>query len=164
MGNYPWGPHGPQSGPNEVTPNPTPAYVPPPPNPTPAYYPTSTPAYGAPTAGPASYGGGSVSYSGPILPKRKGYFMALILTFLLGPLGLFYATKKGALAMLLFLVGVPVALSAAGLLPFGSASHPFAVLDHSSVMDGMWRISVAFSMAWSVVAVNSHNSALKARS
>jgi len=105
-----------------------------------------------------------VSYSGPILPKRKGYFMALILTFLLGPLGLFYATKKGALAMLLFLVGVPVALSAAGLLPFGSASHPFAVLDHSSVMDGMWTLSVAFSMAWSVVAVNSHNSALKARS
>jgi hypothetical protein len=61
----------------------------------------------------------------------------LLLAFLFGPLGLFYATKKGALGMLLFLVGVPVALSAMGVSTFGSASHPFAVLDHGSVMDPM---------------------------
>jgi hypothetical protein len=87
--------------------------------------------------------------------------MALILTFLFGPLGLFYATKKGALAMLFLLVAVPVALGVAGVLPGGSASHPFAILDHSSVMDRMWSISVVLSMLWSVIAVNRHNAALK---
>ncbi len=161
MGNYPWGPHGPQSGPNEVTPNPTPAYVPPP---TPSYDPPPTPSYGSPSTGPVSYGGGPVQYAGPIQPRPKGYFVALILTVLLGPLGLFYATKKGALAMLFFLVAVPVALSSAGVLPFGSASHPFAILDHSSVMDRMWSISVTLSMLWSVLAVNHYNAALKAGS
>jgi len=162
MGNYPWGPHGPQTGPNEVTPNPTPAYVPPP---MPEYV-APAPSYGA----PASYGGGPVQYAGPIeqymgpvKPRPKGYIIALILTFLFGPLGLFYATKKGALAMLLFLVGVPVGLSAMGALPFGSASHPFAVLDHSSVMDGMWSLSVILSMFWAVIAVNRRNAGLKVR-
>jgi hypothetical protein len=152
MGSYPWGPHGPQTGPNEVTPNPTPAYVPPP-----------MPSYDAPMPGPLSYGGGA-QYSGPVQPRSKGYFAALILTFFFGPLGLFYATKKGALAMLLFLVGVPVVLSNIGVLPFGSAQHPFAVLDHSSVMDGMWKISVVFSMIWAVMAVNRYNARLNANS
>jgi hypothetical protein len=152
MGNFPWGPHGPQTGPNEVTPNPTPSYVPPP---MPEYVASS---YGAPT----SYGG-PVQYSGPVTPRTKGYIIALILTFLFGPLGLFYATKRGALAMLVFLVGIPVSLSAIGILPFGSASHPFAVLDHSSIMDGMWKLSVVFSMIWAVVAVNRYNARMKAR-
>src|SRR5882724_10233760 len=153
MGNYPWGPHGPQTGPNEVTPQ-MPEYVAP------------APSYGA----PASYGGGPVQYAGPIeqymgpvKPRPKGYIIALILTFLFGPLGLFYATRKGALAMLLFLVGVPVAFSVIGVLPFGSASHPFAVLDHSSVMDGMWSLSVILSMFWAVIAVNRRNAGLKVR-
>jgi len=166
MGNYPWGPHGPQTGPNEVTPNPTPAYVPPP---MPEYvapptYVPQTPYYGAPAAGAVSYGGGSVGFAGPIRPRPKGYVVALILTFLFGPLGLFYSTKKGALAMLVFLVGVPVGLSAIGPLPFGSASHPFAVLDHSSVMDGMWSLSVILSMFWAAIAVNRHNAELEAHS
>jgi len=151
MGNYPWGPHGPQSGPNEVTPNPTPAYVPPP---MPSY---DAPAHGSP--GPVAGGGGFVGYSGP---RRKGYVVALILTFLFGPLGLFYASRKAALAMLLFLVGVPVLLSVIGVLPFGSVSHPLAALDHSSVMDGMWKVSVVFSMVWAVVAVNRYNAGIKA--
>jgi hypothetical protein len=163
MGNYPWGPHGPQTGPNEVTPNPTPAYVPPP-DPTPAYYPAPAPSYGAPAQGPVASGGGSLAYRGPIRPRPKGYFVALLLTFLFGPLGLFYATKKGALAMLLFLVGVPVALSAMGVLPFGSASHPFAVLDHGSVMDPMWKISAILSMLWAVIAVNRRNAGMQASS
>jgi hypothetical protein len=161
MGSFPWGPHGPQSGPNEVTPNPTPAYVPP----------ASTPEYYAPPpSNPVYYGGGPVQYSGPvqytgpIRPRRKGYITALILTFLFGPLGLFYATKKGALAMLFLLVAVPVALGVVGVLPGGSPSHPFAILDHSSVMDRMWSIAVVFSMLWSVLAVNRYNAAVKARS
>lgn len=161
MGSYPWGPHGPQSGPNEVTPNPTPSYVPP--APTPDYYPP-------PASSPVSYGGGPVQYSGPVQytgpvrPRRKGYLVALGLTFFFGPLGLLYATKKGGLAMLFFLVAVPVALGVVGVLPGGSPSHPFAILDHSSVMDRMWSISVVVSVFWSVIAVNRHNAALKGHS
>lgn len=164
MGDYPWGPHGPQSGPNQVTPNPTPAYVPPPSTPdyfTPAYAPPSTPAY-YPAPGPVSYSAGA--YQGPIKRRAKHYFVALILTFLFGPLGLFYATKKGALTMLLLLVAVPVVLGMVGVLPGGSPNHPFSILDHSSVMDRMWSISVVFSMLWSMIGVNRYNAALKARS
>src|SRR5690349_10949457 len=110
MGTFPWGPNGPETGPNEVTPNPTPSYVPPPP--TPSYEPPAS-SWGAPVSGPAYYGGNSVPYtgpvySGPIKPRRKHYFLALFLTFLFGPLGLFYASKKGALAVLFLLVAVPV--------------------------------------------------------
>jgi hypothetical protein len=122
------------------------------------------PFYGGAATGSVSYGGGPAQFAGPIRPRPKGYVVALILTLLFGPLGLFYATKKGALAMLLLLVGVPVGLSLAGLLPFGSVGHPFAVLDHSSVMDGMWSLSVILSMFCAVVAVNRHNAGLKVRS
>jgi hypothetical protein len=45
-------------------------------------------------------------------------------TFLFVPLGLFYASRKGALAMSLFLVGVPVALSVMGVLLL----HLFVIL------------------------------------
>ena len=154
MSTYPWGPHGPESGPNQVTPNPTPSYVPPPP----------TPSYAPPTSTPISYGGGAVQYTGPVQRGPKHYFLALVLTFVFGPLGLFYATKKGALTMLFLLVAVPVGLSLAGVLPYGSLAHPFAILDHSSVMDGFWSVSVFFSMIWSVIAVKSYNANLKAGS
>jgi hypothetical protein len=162
MGNYPWGPHGPQSGPNEVTPNPTPSYVPPPPAPT--YYP--------PASAPASsYGGGTTSNSGsgystaiPSGPSLKHYWLALVLTMFFGPLGLFYASKKGALIVLFLLFAVPIGLSMAGMLPWGSPDHPFAILDHNSVMDVMWSRSVALSMIWSVVAVRRKNAKIKASS
>jgi len=160
MGSYPWGPHGPQSGPNQVTPNPTPAYVPPPPEPT--YYPPTP-------SGGTSYGGGyapsgtdavGVGYGGPT-PGPKRYWLALVLTFFFGPLGLFYATKKGALIMLLLLVGVPVTLSVAGILPYGSVAHPFAILDHDGIMNQMWSLSVLLSMIWSIVGVRRYNAARK---
>jgi len=159
MGSYPWGPHGPQTGPNEVTPNPTPSYVPPPPMQT--YVPPSPrPVYSA--------GGGSASYSsasypvarGSSRPSRKRYWLALSLTFLFGPLGLFYASKKGALVMLFLLFAVPIGLSMAGMLPWGSQSHPFAILNHDSVMDQMWSLAAFFSMIWAVIGVRIHNASL----
>src|SRR5258708_29332722 len=101
MGNYPWGPHGPQSGPNEVTPNPTPAYVPPPPSPTPAYYPTSTPSYGG---GPVPSVGAGAPFPKPSLPRREGLFMALVLSFLFWARGLFFCAERGVSGRLLFLV------------------------------------------------------------
>ena len=104
------------------------------------------------------WGAGYVGYSGP---HKKGYIVALILTFLFGPLGLFYATKKGALVMLVLLVGVPVVLGAVGVLPGGSASHPFAILDHDSIMNRMWSLSVVVSMVMSVVGVGRYNAKVK---
>lgn len=162
MGNFPWGPHGPQTDANTVTPNPTPAYVPPAPEPD--YVPPAPgPSYAPTTSGPVSYGGGGAAqYTGPVRPRPKRYWLAVILTFVFGPVGLFYATKKGALAMLFLLIAVPVGLGAIGVLPGGSAAHPFAILDHSSVMDRMWSLSVVLSMLCSVAAVNRHNAALKA--
>jgi hypothetical protein len=157
MGTYPWGPHGPQSGPNEITPNPTPSYVPPP----------SAPAY-APPASPVSYGGGSYGVASNSAgqfaagPRSKHYLIALILTFLFGPLGLFYASKKGALLVLFILIGLPVTLGVLGVLPGGSPAHPFSILDHDSVMTRMWSLCVVISMLWSVPAVWRHNAALKA--
>lgn len=162
MGNYPWGPHGPQSGPNQVTPNPTPAYVPPPPEP--AYYPPSS------GGGQTSYSGsGYVAPSGNTVgvgygghtPGPKRYWLALVLASFFGPLGLFYATKKGALIMLLLLVGVPVSFSVIGVLPYGSMAHPFAILDHDGIMNQMWCFSVVLSMIWSIVGVRRYNAALK---
>ena len=161
MGSYPWGPHGPQSGPNEVTPNPTPAYVPPP-EPSggswapPAYNPSAS-SYGA----PAAYSGGAV-YGRTFTPRPKSYLLALILSFLFGPLGLFYATKKGALVMLLLLVGVPVGLGVLGTWGGAIQRHPLEILGHDSVMNRFWSVSVFFSMIWSVIRVRGYNKRLKA--
>jgi hypothetical protein len=166
-GYYPWGPHGPQSSPNEVTPNPTAPYVPPPPEP--AYEPPApspSPAYDPQPVGPDSSRPAAVQttgYAGPPRPRKKNYAVALILTLIFGPLGLFYATKKGALTMLFLLVAVPVSLGMFGMLPGGSFSHPFTILDHSSVMDRMWSYSAFFSMLWALFAVNSHNASCKSQ-
>ena len=87
MGSYPWGPHGPQSGPNQVTSNPTPAYVPPP----------AAPSW-TPTVQGGGYGGGPVANTGyvatPSGPRKKHYVLAVILAAIFEPVGLFYASKK----------------------------------------------------------------------
>ena len=156
MGTYPWGPHGPQSGPNEVTPNPTPAYVPPPSS-TDWSAPASTPSYGG---GPTYSGGGAVGYTGP---HTKSYFFAILLSAIFGPLGLFYATKKGALVMLLLLFGYPIALTALGHAPgVYEAGNPISIIGNDAVMNGVWRIAMPVSVIWSIFAVASHNRAVKA--
>jgi hypothetical protein len=158
MGTYPWGPHGPQSGPNQVTPNPTPAYVPPASSGWDAPATSSSPAYGG---GYSGSGGGFAGYSGPY---RKSYILAIILTCLFGPLGLFYASKKGGLIMLLFLLGVPIGLNELGKFHYGYAmGDPFSILERSVVMDPMLKITVVFSLIWAVIAVRKYNKALKAR-
>ncbi len=163
MSSSPWGPHGPQSNPYEVTPNPTPSYVPPPPDPTPAYVPSAPAQYYAPSSY-APQGSNQVNYASVgSKPRRKGYIVALILTFLFGPLGLFYATKKGALILLFLLFAVPITLSVIGGLPGGSPTHPFAILDHDSIMQPIWSLCAFVSMVWSVIAVNRYNAALKAK-
>ena len=151
---YPWGPHGPQGGPNQVTPNPTPAYVPPPSNPV---------SYGAPA--PATYGApgrgahqGTYTYT----PGPKHYWLALLLTFIFGPLGLFYASKKGALLLLVLLFAVPYSLASLGVWPGTFHRHPLYILQHDAVMNQMWSLCVGVSMIWSVIGVRRYNKAFKA--
>lgn len=155
-GNYPWGPHGPQSGPNQVTPNPTPAWVPPPSAP-------SGGSWGVPARGPSG-GGGSVGTGYPITftPRPKRYWLALILAAIFGPLGLFYASKKGALLLLVLLFAVPYTLAALGGWHGAFRRHPLYVLGNDGVMDGMWRLFVVASLVWSVFGVHRYNKKFKA--
>ena len=154
---YPWGPHGPQGGPNQVTPNPTPAYVPPPmPQPV---------SYGTPA--PATYsggGGGTVGYQGTYTytPRPKHYWLALFLSLVFGPLGLFYASKKGALILLVLLFAVPYSLATLGAWPGTFHRHPLLILQHDAVMNRMWSICVFLSVVWSMFGVRRYNKALKA--
>jgi hypothetical protein len=162
---YPWGPHGPQSGPNEVTPNPTPAYVPP------AHDAGAYDAYNAGSyAPPATYSGGTRASTGggyaptTYTPRPKSHVVAMILSFLFGPFGLFYASKKGALVMLLLLFGVPVALAMQGAWGPAFHRHPLEILGHDAVMNRMWSVAVFFSVVWSVIGVRSYNKKLQAGS
>jgi hypothetical protein len=154
MGNYPWGPHGPQSGPNQVTPNPTPAYVPPPPAP------TYAPRIAAPT-----YANGTAQNAAPVAwgPRKKSYIFAVILALLFGPLGLFYGSKKGALMLLFLLFAVPVALAAMGAYPFVAPSHAFRALAFDSVMNPIYRVCAFCSVIWTVFGVYRHNAWVKAQ-
>ena len=160
MGTYPWGPHGPQSGPNEVTPNPTPAYVPPPSS-TDWSAPASTPSYGGGGYQQPTYsGGGAVGYTGP---HTKSYFFAILLSAIFGPLGLFYATKKGGLVMLLLLFGYPIALTALGHAPgVYEAGNPISIIGNDLVMNPLWKMVVPVCVIWSVIGVMGYNR--KARS
>lgn len=156
MGSYPWGPHGEESSPFQVTPNPTPSYVPPPP--APAYAPPPV-SYGAPVtynSAPTSYTGSS---AGSAPSGRKRYWLALLLTFFFGPLGLFYASAGGALAMLFLVFAVPLGLNLLGALPVHPA-NPFAIWSFDSVMAPIWSFATFVSMIWSVIAVRRRNAAL----
>jgi len=151
-GSYPWGPHGPQSGPNQVTPNPTPAWVPPPAAP-------SGGSWGRPL--PAG-GGGQAGTSVPITftPRPKRYWLALLLAAIFGPLGLFYASKKGALLLLALLFAVPYAMATMGVWP-AFHRHPLYVLANDAVMDRMWRVCVMASLVWCVSGVHRYNKQFK---
>ncbi len=153
---YPWGPHGPQSDPNAVTPNPTPSYSPPASS---GWDTPSSPSYGS----PVSYGGGGGGgYAGPTGPRLKSYFLGIVCTMVFGPFGLFYASKKGALIMLLVLFGVPITLGALVLAPAHQAVNPLSILDNTRIMNPMWSVSVFCSVIWSIISVRLYNKAQKA--
>ena len=158
---YPWGPHGPRVDPHSVTPNPPASYVEPawqsqpypaPSAPAPGYYGSAAPSQPS-AAGATNFAlGGRRNF-------RKSYLLAVVLAFFFGPLGLFYATKKGALLMLAVLVGVPIALCYLGIVPGTVRGNPFSVLDNYAVMNRMWTYSVVLSLLSSVIAVRTHNAA-----
>jgi len=152
-GNYPWGPHGPQSGPNQVTPNPTPAWVPQ----------QIGGGSWAPSA-PAPSGGGG--HAGPVAtiswtPKPKSYVLALILSAIFGPFGLFYAAKKGSLLFLVLLFAVPYMLASMGAFGPAFHRHPLEIIGIDRVMNRFWTLAVFCSLIWAVVAVWRYNRAFK---
>ena len=157
MGTYPWGPHGPQSGPNQVTPNPTPAYVPP--APTPSWNPApSAPSYGG-GGGTGSVGGGYVGYSGP---KGKSYLLALILSTLFGPLGLLYSSKMmGVLGLVTFsfLIYLQVAHAPAGMINASGGFMNF--MANNAVLDHAWSLFVFWSVVFAIIGVFRYNRAIK---
>jgi hypothetical protein len=158
---YPWGPHGPRVDAHSVTPNPTAPYV------EPAWQSQPYPAPSAPA--PGYYGSAASSQPnaagatpfglGGARKFRKSYIFAVVLAFFFGPLGLFYATKKGALLMLALLFGVPIALCFLGIVPGTVRGNPFSVLDNYAVMNRLWSYSVVLSVLSSVIAVRAHNAA-----
>jgi hypothetical protein len=156
---YPWGPHGPRVDAHSVTPNPTAPYVEPAWNSQP--YPTPSapaPGYYGSAAPSQPYAAGATTFGpGGLRRFRKSYILAVVLAFFFGPLGLFYATKKGALLMLAVLVGVPIALCYLGIVPGAVRGNPFSVLDNYAVMNRMWTWSVFLSVLSSVIAVRARN-------
>lgn len=159
MNTYPWGPHGPQSSPHQVTPNPTPAYVPPP-----------MPTYEAPAAtnSSTSYGGGR--YSGGITgavggfggPMRKGYATAVILAGIFGPLGLLYSNAKPA-KLLLLLVAANTAWNVfttpAGVIE--RAGGYLSFIGGSESMAALWSLVTFLSVVLSIVGVKAFNKKLE---
>lgn len=161
MGTYPWGPHGPQAGAHDVTPNPTPAYVPPPSD----FGGDSDWGTPAPsTGGGGGYsGGGGGGYAGPTGPHLKSKVLAVILALILGPLGLLYASWRGALLIFTVMLGYPVALVMTGHPPgYYDAGMPLSIWGNDLVMTPLWRNAVVVSVVWAVIAVLRYNRKSKA--
>src|SRR5262249_19595902 len=86
----------------------------------------------------------------PPRPQRKGIITGFLLTAVFGPLGLFYASKKGAVVLLLALCFIPFLVNH----PLSSGSRPELLLAQQiEAMRVLWPISVVPSVIWSVVAV-----------
>jgi hypothetical protein len=152
MNTYPWGPHGPQSSPHQVTPNPTPAYVPPP----------AAPSYSNPVSygggggysggGTGTYtGGGGVGYGGPV---RRSYAIAFVLAAIFGPFGLLYSNAKPAKLLLLLVA----ANTAWNVLTTSStvierAGGYLSFIGDSASMASLWSLVTFLSVILSIVGV-----------
>ncbi|WP_461488584.1 hypothetical protein [Pontibacter sp. HJ8] len=127
--------------------------------------PSYSTAYNAPVAAPVAYNTGYSHYSENhatihntvFVGSKKSILAALALTFLLGPLGLFYASIWGALLMIL----VDVAAFVLFLTSYGA----LAVLPSSFAAIGLfgglvWLVVVQWPacMIWALIACIRHNS------
>jgi hypothetical protein len=120
----------------------------------------------APSAPTAYSGGGGANAGGTVAtvawtPRPKNYLLAVILSFFFGPFGLFYASKKGSLVLLILLFGVPYTLASLGA--YGPAFHrqPLEIIGRDAVMNRFWVLAVMISLAWSVVGVMRYNKQFK---
>jgi hypothetical protein len=162
-GYYPWGPHGPQSSPTEVTPNPTSAYVPPPEAPSysdPVSYSGGGGGYSGGSATGGGYAGSAAGYSGP---PRKSYAVAVVLSAIFGPLGLFYANAKAA-KILLALVAANVVwqVFSTPLLVINRAGGFLSFIGSSEALSWAWSLATFASVVLSVLGVRSFRKALDA--
>ena len=150
MNTYPWGPHGPQSSPHQVTPNPTQSYVPPPA--APAYNPIVHSGGGGGYAGGYS-GGGVAGYAGP---PRKSYVIAFILSGIFGPFGLFYANAKAA-KILLVLVAANVGfhVMSAPAAAISRAGGLLSFIGDSDALASVWSLATFCSVVLAVLGVRS---------
>jgi len=152
MGSYPWGPHGPQSGPNQVTPNPTPAWVPPP---APSGGGGWAPVHSAGGGGAAqAYSGGT---AGTYTPRKKSYLLGVILPALFGPFGLMYVTFRGMLLMLGLMLGTPYMLARMGTYGPAFSRVPLNIIGRDAVMNKWWTLAAMISVVWCVIGVWRHN-------
>ena len=154
MGSYPWGPHGPQSGPNQVTPNPTPAWVPPP-APSGGSWSPPAPSYGGGGGGAApNYGGVA---AGGYVRRKKSYILGVILPALFGPFGLMYVTFRGALLMVGLMLATPYMLARMGAYGPAFQRMPLNIIGREAVMNGWWTLAAMISLVWCVIGVWRHN-------
>jgi hypothetical protein len=160
MGTYPWGPHGPQSGPHEVTPNPTPSYVPPPSS---DWGGGSNWGTSTPSSGGGGYSGGGPVYTGPPAPPRpRSYIVAVFWTLLCGPFALLFYSIPGMLLVLMLMLGYPVALIKLGHPPgYYEPDLPISIWGNETVMAPLWWKAVVVSMVWAVVIVVRYNREIK---
>lgn len=153
-GYYPFGPHGPRSSPTQVTPNPTPAYVPPPMPAAPSY------------SNPVSYGGGGYAvgtgagnYVGGVGlggPARKSYIIAVILSGIFGPLGLFYANAKAAkLLLLLIAANVIWQVLTAPLADIYRAGGFLSFIGDNQTLGSLWSVATFLSVILSIASIRS---------
>ncbi len=75
-----------------------------------------------------------------VVVKNKSMFVALLLTFLLGPLGMLYATVSGGLIM----IGIAILIFFLSIITVGIAS----------ILYIPWYIGLYI---WTIVAVNKYN-------
>lgn len=82
------------------------------------------------------------AYSGPPFIPLKSMIAAVVLPFLLGPLGLFYASAKAAFMLI-------------GILLLGPMLT--GTMENAAVMLPLLQLSYVVSIVWSIVAVQAHN-------
>ncbi len=148
MNTYPWGPHGPQSSAHQVTPNPTQSYAPPPPMQ--AYNPVVQ-------GGGGGYTGGGSYAPVDSGPPRKSYVLAVILSGVFGPLGLFYANAKAAKILLLVIaadVVVHVVSAPAGAV--SRAGGLLSFIGDNAALEGAWTLATGCSVVLALLGVRSY--------
>jgi hypothetical protein len=88
-------------------------------------------------------------WKAPPVQRPKSLVKAVLLALIFGPIGLAYASRRGALVIF-------------GLLVLaGALSGGMRGLDNESVMGPLWQIAAVASVAWAVIATRAFNARLE---
>jgi len=88
-----------------------------------------------------------------VVTPTKSVGIAILVTVVFGPLGLFYATVRGALIVIAVSIAAAVLLLTTGLSGHGGTG---TLLGLGSILPIAWIVS----FVWGVVAVNAYNARL----